>query len=61
MKLTKELSDFMDAVPRPDKYTNPDQTQALIDHYGMSKEDADELYRQWIKIVFDRIPFTKAK
>ena len=51
----------MDAVPRPDKYTNPDQTQALIDHYGMSKEDADELYRQWIKIVFDRIPFTKAK
>ena len=57
MKLPKKYKKFLDAVERPDKYTNPDHVGELIKHFGMSEKRARSLYDEWIRQVFINLPW----
>ena len=41
VELTLEISEFMDKLKRPDKYTNIDSITPLMEHFGFTKTEAE--------------------
>tara|TARA_B100001109_G_scaffold250954_1_gene244780 strand:+ start:260 stop:457 length:198 start_codon:yes stop_codon:yes gene_type:complete len=57
VELTPEITDFMDTIKRPDKYTNIDYITPLKDHFGFSEKQAERLRHEYVADIFKRMPF----
>ena len=60
--LTDEYEQFMTAVQKDhningDKYVNCDPEAALRDHFNLDPQLAKQIYDEWIRLVFMRMPW----
>tara|TARA_B100000676_G_C17357617_1_gene474133 strand:- start:223 stop:417 length:195 start_codon:yes stop_codon:yes gene_type:complete len=57
VELTLEISEFMDKLKRPDKYTNIDYITPLMEHFGFTKTQAESIRHEYVAEIFKRLPY----
>ena len=57
VELTLEISEFMDKLKRPDKYTNIDYITPLMEHFGFTEKQAENIRHEYVAEIFKRLPY----